>query len=247
LPRQVQAVLFLLQEEEDQHGQRPKAYQSMGAHEWVRIQSRLLFAIGEQDCDVPTHRALGQPCLRLSLPIARRPGACLRERSRERRAHDHDLATVPFADPSGHHRHTHRFTSTRPEYLHKIWLGHPRQRRTQLLPAPSVWHHVINNAQPAIAFPPGRDRKPRSRAARHKHVAQDQLSCNTCVWVPLTGSKARMSASINAMLLAHTTASVSQTCGWRYHCGARGQVRSHKTERPCTKRWPMMRGSWVVE
>jgi len=64
-------------------------------------------------------------------------------------------------------------------------------------------------------------RKPRSRAARHRRLAQYQLSSTTCLTVPSTGSKPRMSASIWSILLWKTLSSASQTASCRYSCGAK--------------------------
>lgn len=74
-------------------------------------------------------------------------------------------------------------------------------------------------------------RNARSRVARHRPVAQDQLSSNTCVCVPTTGSHVRMNVSISAIVLWNATASRSHTASCRPTCGARGHRRSSSTER----------------
>jgi hypothetical protein len=122
LPPDLQTVLLFFQKDVDQQSQSPEAHQSLGAHELVMVQSKLFFAVGEEDFNVPARREMGKQGVRIRIQIAGGPIPRLRERSRERMAHDHHLATVQLAYPGGYHMDVDRFAAARPGRLHKILL-----------------------------------------------------------------------------------------------------------------------------
>lgn len=77
LPVHAQALLFLPQEDRDQHGQSPKAQQSMSTHCLGVIQIKLFFSIGEEDLPVPTRREVSKQRFCLGFQVTRSPGPSL--------------------------------------------------------------------------------------------------------------------------------------------------------------------------
>src|SRR6266699_5077350 len=75
VPLSLQAGLLFLQEDGSQQGQGPEAYNGRGAHQLIVIQAQFLFAILEQDFDIPACRDMGEQGLRIGLEITGGPEA----------------------------------------------------------------------------------------------------------------------------------------------------------------------------
>src|SRR5882757_6365554 len=84
LPRASQALLFFLQKDVGEQTQRPKPQNGRSTHQLILIQTQFLFAIAEENLDVPTCRDMSEQDLGVCLQITRCPIARLRERSIQR-------------------------------------------------------------------------------------------------------------------------------------------------------------------
>jgi len=158
-PSDLHAVLFFLQKDGDQQSQNPEAHQGLSAHHLGMVQPTLLFSIDEENLTVPTRREMGEQGFRIRFQRTGSPGASLGERSRERVAHTHDLATGPCASSGRDHMDGNCLAAPWPGRMHTILLLQACQRVTQFLPAPSLLGVVIRHAQPAVARDPGREEK----------------------------------------------------------------------------------------
>jgi len=69
LPLLLQARALFLQEDVGQQGQRPEAHDGDCAHQLIVIQPQFLFAIAEEDFDVPARSDMGEQGLSVALQI----------------------------------------------------------------------------------------------------------------------------------------------------------------------------------
>src|SRR6266571_4159147 len=159
LPLLLQARALFLQEDVGQQGQRPEAHDGDCAHQLIVIQPQFLFAIAEEDFDVPARSDMGEQGLSVALQITGGPEACLGERGIQRVAHDHHLAAVELANRGGDDMHIHRLAAPRPLHLHIVVFAQPSHIVAELLPAPAPLNRLIGHAQPAIALEAGGDEK----------------------------------------------------------------------------------------
>src|SRR5438034_658267 len=77
LPLDLQAMLLFLQEYIGHHRQGPEAQDGGGAHHLIVIQAEFLFAIAEEDLNLPACGEMGEQGLGISIQITRSPRACL--------------------------------------------------------------------------------------------------------------------------------------------------------------------------
>lgn len=114
LPQGAQRLLFFLTKDGGQQSQRPKSQPGRGAHDLRVIQASFLFAISEEDLDVPACREIGEQRLRVCLQVSRGPGPRLGTRGIQGMAHDHDLAARELAPTARHDMRVDRLAAAWP-------------------------------------------------------------------------------------------------------------------------------------
>src|SRR5579863_427622 len=159
LPQGPQALLFFLKKDIDEQSQRPKPQNGRSTHQLIVVQAQFLFAIAEENLNVPACRDMCEQGLSIRFQITGSEVACLRERGIQRVAHNHDLTAIELAHTGGHDMNVHLLAAAWPGCLHKILLSQARQIVAELLPAPALRRSVVRHAQPAIAFETRRDQK----------------------------------------------------------------------------------------
>src|SRR5258708_2357022 len=159
LPLRLEAGAVVLQEDIGQHRQRPETHNGGGAHQLIVIQAQLFFAIAKEHLDVPARRDMGKQQLWTGLQVARREVTCLRDRSIQGLAHDHDLAGVECAHACGHDMHVYLLLALRP-LEQDIVTGSELSRIVgESLPPPALGRARIFDPQPAIALPAAGDQE----------------------------------------------------------------------------------------
>jgi len=235
VPLCLQAVALFFQEDIGKPRQSPEAQDGDRGHHLILIQAQFFFAGAFEDLNVPACRDMDEQGWGISLQIAGCPIPSLRERSIQRLAHDDYLAAVEFAHACVHHMHIHVSIALGPLELAIVAVAKLRHIVGSGFCHRQPWGAVGSSTRnQRLLLSPVVMWNPRSLAARQRHLALYQVGSSTCVTVPATGSKVRMSASINAILLAKGTSSASQTFCCRYNCGASGQHRAKSTYRLCT-------------
>src|SRR6266699_775721 len=159
LPRGLQALLFFLKKDVSEQSHRPKPHNGRSTHQLIVVQAQFLFAIAEENLNVPACRDMCEQSLGVCFQITRCEVVCLGERSIQPVAHDHDLTAIELAHARRHDMDVHLLAATWPGRWHKILLSQARQIVAELLPAPALCSSVVRDAQPAIAFETRRDQK----------------------------------------------------------------------------------------
>src|SRR5947209_5252104 len=122
LPRDTQALLFLLKKDVSEHRQRPKPHNGRSTHQLIVVQAQFLLAIAEEDLDVPACRDMREQCLWIRFQVAGGPVPCLRERGVQRVAHDNHLAAIELAYRGDHDMDLHPLSTARSKQGHIVWL-----------------------------------------------------------------------------------------------------------------------------
>jgi hypothetical protein len=159
LPQNTQALLFFLKKDIGEQSQRPKPQNGRNTHQLIVIQAQFLFAIAEENLNIPACRDMYEQGLSIRFQITGCEVTCLRERGIQRVAHNHALTAIKLAHTRGNDMDVHLLAAAWPGRLHKILLSQARHIVAELLPAPALRRGVVRDAQPAIAFEARRDQK----------------------------------------------------------------------------------------
>src|SRR5712692_2143373 len=112
LPRDPQTLLFFLKKDVSEQSHRPKPQNGRSTHQLIVVQAQFLFAIAEENLNVPACRDMCKQGLGVCVQITGCEVACLGERGIQRVAHDHDLTAIELAHTRRNDMDVHLLAAT---------------------------------------------------------------------------------------------------------------------------------------
>lgn len=159
LPLVLQARPLFLQKDVGQQSQRLEAHDGEHTHQLIVIQPQLLFAVSEEDFNLPPAGQVREQGEQIGFQVTGGPVARLRQWRIEQLADDDHLTLIQLAHARLHDMHVDLLRAARP--LHALIVAFLQLRRIvrQALPPPALLRRLVLDTQPPIALQPHRDKK----------------------------------------------------------------------------------------